>query len=187
MSETLREPWHGFLHELDSLLTTSTDLHCLSGFVIGELYDLTRTTADLDVISVTGTSLATLQKLAGRDTPLHKRHQVYLDIVTVATVPDHYEERLLEWAPGEFQHLHLKVMERHDLVLAKLARNLDRDREDVRRLATGPGLDGRLMKRRYQSELRHQLSRPERDDLTLDLWLGMIQEVRGSRPVTHPT
>ena len=131
MGNALRAPWHGFLHDLDALLTTSTDLQCLGGFVIGELYDLTRTTADLDVISAQGTSLATLQKLGGRDTPLHKRYQVYLDIVTVATVPDHYEERLVEWLPNEFQHLHMKVLERHDLALAKLARNLDRDREDV--------------------------------------------------------
>ena len=35
--------------------------------------------------------------------------------------------------------LRLKAFEVHDLVLAKLARNIDRDREDVRRLAEAQG------------------------------------------------
>ncbi len=91
---------------------------------------------------------------------------MYLDIVTVASVPENYPERLIE---------------RHDLVLARLARNIDRDREDVKRLAAGPGLDPQVLKQRYESELRHQFGRPEREDLTLELWLEMIQEVQQAR------
>ena len=30
---------------------------------------------------------------------------------------------------------------------------------------------------RYESELRDQLGRPEREDLTLDLWIDIIDEV----------
>ncbi len=180
MPNPLREPWRAFLHDLDALLTTTTDLHCIGGFVIGELYDLTRVTADLDVISVRGPRMATLQELAGRDSELHRRHRVYVDVVTVAIVPDHYEERLTDWLPDEFRHLRLKVLEKHDLALSKLSRNLDRDREDVTRLCAGAGLDVRLLARRYRSELRYQTTRPEREDLTLELWIEMINEIQGA-------
>ena len=39
-------------------------------------------------------------------------------------------------------------------MLAKVARNIDRDREDVVSLARGPGLDVNVLKERYRQELR---------------------------------
>ena len=125
-----------------------------------------------------GTDAATLVRLAGKGSELHRRHKVYLDIVTVATVPEHYESRLLDLFPDRFQNLWLKAFERHDLVLAKLERNIDRDREDLRRLAEGPGLDVDVLRDRYTTELRPSLGRPDRDDLTLQLWVEIIQEVQ---------
>jgi hypothetical protein len=70
------------------------------------------------------------------------------------------------------------VFERHDLVLAKLSRNIDRDREEVVALARGPGLDIEVLRQRYREELRPKLGRPEREDLTLRLWSEMIEELR---------
>ena len=177
-----RQPWRLFLQNLDALLHGSTELHCLGGFVIVESYDFTRVTADLDVVDVRGIDREKLADLAGRGSELHRRHKIHLDIVTVASVPENYEERLRDLLPGEFKNLRLKAFEPHDLVLSKLARNLDRDREDVKRLAAKPSLDPSLLKERYHTELRHQLARPEREDLTLVLWLEMIHEVQQSRP-----
>lgn len=173
----LTEPWRSFLHDLDALLDRTTELHCLGGFVIAELYDFERVTADVDVIVVRGEDPAKLATLAGQGSDLHRQHKVYLDIVTVAQWPENYETRLLDLVPGAFRHLCLKAFERHDLVLAKLTRNIDRDREDVKRLALGPGLDPEVLRERYQSELRWQLGRPEREDTTLDFWLEMIAEI----------
>jgi hypothetical protein len=65
-----------------------------------------------------------------------------------------------------FKNLQLRVFERHDLVLAKLPRNSDRDRADVESIAAGPGLDVETLRRRYESELRYKLGRSEREDLT---------------------
>ena len=76
----LREPWVSFLTELDSQLTQSTERHCFGGFVVSELYGLERPTADVDILPTTkGTDSATLQRLAGKSSELHKRHKVYLD------------------------------------------------------------------------------------------------------------
>jgi hypothetical protein len=179
----LHEPWASFLRELDGHLTRPTELHCLGGFVVSELYGLERPTADVDVLeTTTGIDAATLSELAGKGSALHKRHKVHIDVVTIAAVPEHYEARLLDLAPQSFRNLHLKALERHDLMLAKLERNADRDREDLKRLALGPGLDADLLRERYVSELRFQLGRPEREDLTLDLWLAIIRELGTRQP-----
>ena len=177
--DQLREPWASFLAELNEQLPRPTEVHCLGGFVVSELYGLERPTADVDILEATrGTDAATLARLAGRGSPLHKRHKIYLDIVAVATVPEDYESRLLELVPGRFDNLRLKAFERHDLVLAKLERNNDRDREDLRRLAEGAGLDIEVLQERYAAELRPWLGNPEREDLTLQLWVEVIREVQ---------
>jgi hypothetical protein len=151
----------------------------MGGFVLAEYHGLVRATADVDVLESAGTDKATIARLAGRGSPLHKRHHVYIDIVTVADVPDDYDTRLLPMDIEGLRRLRLKVFERHDLVLAKLCRNIDRDREDVVALARGPGLDIEVLRQRYQMELRPKLGRPERADLTLRLWIAMLEELRG--------
>jgi Nucleotidyltransferase of unknown function (DUF6036) len=165
--------------DLDAELTQPTELHCLGGFVVSELYGLERPTADVDIHEATkGTEPEILVRLAGKGSELHRRHKVYLDVVTVVTVPERYKSRLLDLVPGRFRNLRLKAFERHDLVLAKLERNIDRDREDLRRLTSGPGLDVNVLRERYATELRPWLGRPDREDLKLQLWADVIQEVQ---------
>jgi hypothetical protein len=175
-SSGLQEPWRSFLHSLDEQLTARTELHCLGGFVVAELYGLARPTADIDVLESRGTDQATLVARAGKGSPLHQKYGVYVDLVTIASVPEDYESRLVVVFPDRFRNLTLKAFERHDLVLAKLSRNIDRDREDLEALARGPGLDVTLLRERYERELRPILGRPEREDLTLDLWIDIIKE-----------
>ena len=164
---------------LERELTQDTELHCMGGFVLAEYYGLVRATSDVDVLESAGTDTATIARLAGRGSPLHKRHRVYIDIVTVADVPDDYDTRLETMDIEGLTRLRLKVFERHDLALAKLCRNIDRDREDVVALARGPGLDVNVLQQRYRKELRPKLGRPEREDLTLRLWIEIIEEIRG--------
>ncbi len=175
----LHEPWASFLDDVDARLTEPTEVHCLGGFVIAEMYGLERPTADVDILHGTkGVNAPELKRMAGRSSELRERHKVYLDIVTVVSYPDNYESRLVDLFPERFRRLHLKAFERHDLVLAKLERNEDRDREDLKRLAAGPGLDVNVLQERYQAELRFQMARPDREDLTLQFWIEIIREVQ---------
>ena len=137
-----------------------------------------RPTADIDILESKGTDLITITKLAGRTSPLHKRHGVYIDVVTVADVPDNYDERLTTALDASFEKLQFRIFERHDLVLAKIVRNNDKDRADVAAIAGGPGLDIDVLRARYIEELRPKLGRPEREDLTLELWIEIIKETR---------
>jgi len=179
-AKLLSEPWRAFLLDLDSKLEGATALHCLGGFIVAEYYGLTRPTGDIDVIEAVGAaSLKTLAQVAGKGSELAKTHHVYLDVVTVATVPENYDAHLIDVYQDTFDKLRLRAFERHDLVLAKLTRNNDRDREDVRRLAGGPGLDPKILEARYTTELRFQSTNVRRDDLTLSLWIEMIAEIQG--------
>ena len=119
-----------------------------------------------------------LAAAAGQGSTLHKTHGVYLDVVTVATHPDGYEDRLTEMYAGTFRHIRLMALDPYDLVLTKLPRNADRDRGDVEYLAIAVPLDVAVLRERYQREMRDYVGVPERDDLTLELWIDIIQETQ---------
>lgn len=173
------EPWMSFLSELDASAKEEVKLHCLGGFVVTMLYGLARTTADLDVLMIAprGEGQSLLQ-IAGKGSELHKRYGVYLDLVTVATVPEDYDQRLTEMFPWIFRRLRLFAFDPYDIALAKLERNIQRDRDDIKYLARTVPFNLSLLKERYEKELRPYLSNPAREDLTLRLWLEMIEEER---------
>ncbi len=150
--KVLHEPWHTFFEALDQEISSPCDLHCVGGFVLTEPYGVARPTIDVDVVDVRGADIAEIARRAGRGSPLHRRHRAYIDIVTIAEVPDDYESRLIDMHVEGLARVRLLAFERHDLVLAKLARNTDRDREDVVALARGSGLDTDVLRSRYQEE-----------------------------------
>ena len=103
---------------------------------------------------------------------MHQKHKVYLDAVTAATPLENYEERLVPMFPGAWHGLRFLGLEAHALALSKLERNIERDRDDVQRLARAGHLKPEILKERYYSELRPNLIAYEaRHDLTLQLWL----------------
>ena len=179
MPRELQEPWRAFLLDLDSLVDHQVQLHCCGGFVVTTLHGLPRATADVDIISVVPhDDMRALATGARQNSELHIKHGVYLDVVTVASYPDEYETRLIPMNVGRLSHLRLFALEAHDLALTKLARNSDRDRADVEFLATAAPLDSSTLRDRYAREMRPYLARPEREDLTLELWLEIITEAQ---------
>lgn len=171
------EPWASFLAEVDAGAQVEVELHCLGGFVMTVLYGLARPTADVDVLVIAPRDESErLMSLAGKGSKLHRKHGLYLDLVTVATVPDGYDLRLTEMFPGAFKHLRLYAFDPYDIALAKLERNVQRDRDDVKHLARTVLFDLEVLKERYEKELRPYLAIPEREDLTFRLWLETIAE-----------
>ena len=80
--------------------------------------------------------------------------------------------------PQAFRRLRLFALDPYDLALSKLERNIQRDRDDVRFLARTIPFDLEILQERYSKELRWQLGNPAREDLTLKLWIEIIQEDR---------
>jgi hypothetical protein len=166
------EPWRRFFAEVDAHLAEEVQLHCCGGFVVTQLYGVARTTSDVDFLSVVPYVVSSLTEIAGKGSPLHRKHKVYLDAVTVATPPENYEDRLVPMFPGAWPRLRLFALEAHDLALSKLERNIERDRDDVQQLARTGILNPEILKERYYGELRpNLLAHEDRHDLTLRLWL----------------
>jgi hypothetical protein len=103
---------------------------------------------------------------------------VYLQHVTVLSAyPDAYENRLAELFVGRYRHLRLWALEAHDLALTKLERNWDRDRSDLTLMARAGLLDAEILKQRYYREMRPYLIDTSRHDLTVKLWVEIIDDV----------
>ncbi len=179
MSTKIPEPWFSFLNEIDGSLTDETHFRCIGGFVVTIVYGFERepSTSDIDILTlVKGTSAAIEKGQIGSE--LYKRYGLYVDPVGIATLPENYEDRLSEVFAGTFKHLRLFALDPYDVALAKIERNTDIDREDVKYLARVVPFDLDVLKARYYDELRVYLGKPEREDLTLKLWIDMIEEGR---------
>jgi Nucleotidyltransferase of unknown function (DUF6036) len=182
MLETaLPQPWYSFLAELDRTIGEPLRLDCMGGFVMTMLYGLDRATADVDVLEAAPHSLANrILQLGAMGGELSRKHRVYLEKVSIAAVPENYEKRLTEMFPGALKNIRLMALDPYDLALSKLERNVRKDRDDIRHLARSIPLDLRVLSERYYTELRWQLGNPEREDLTLKLWIDAIEEERNS-------
>jgi len=106
---------------------------------------------------------------------LHREYKLYMQRVTIVTVPADYASRLVRMFPGaKWKHLVLYALEANDLALSKLERNAERDREDVLNLARAGHLNRDILRSRYRDELRpYLLFRQEWHDKTLSLWIDM--------------
>ena len=178
--EQIPDPWRSFLAKVDQNISGEVVLHCVGGFVVTMLYGLARTTADVDVVAVSSNSvdIRNLVSLAGKGSELHQKYGVYLDVVRIAPVPEDYEQRLVALFPVSFQKLCLLALDPYDLALTKIERNIQRDRDDVKYLARKIPFDLNVLKARYHQELRPLLGNPQREDLTLQLWIEAIEEER---------
>lgn len=170
--EPPREPWRSFFTEVDAHLTEDVRLHCCGGFVVTQMYGVARTTSDVDFLCVIPNLKGQLTEIAGKGSPLHRKHKLYLDAVTVATPPEDYAQRLVPMFPRNWTHLPLYALEAHDIALSKLERNYDRDRDDVQQLARAGHMKREILRDRYYKELHpNLLAHEDRCDLTLAPWL----------------
>lgn len=170
----LPSPWREFLEELDEALSEPVELHCIGGFVISLLYGLPRPTGDVDYISaVPRNQIVELERLAGRESKLAGKYKVYLQRVTISTMPEDYEFRLAEMFSRRFKKLKMFAPDPYDLALSKLERNSPKDQGDVEYLAKTIPLSAELLQERYERELRPNLmARQSWHDGTFKMWLG---------------
>ena len=179
MPQLLFDPWRSFFVELDAALNQEVTLHCLGGFAAKFLYDLPRETSDVDVLPIASNQeIDSVIRTAIAGSALHKKYGVYLQVVGVVTVPEEYESRLIEMFPGSFEHLRLLGLDPYDLALSKIERNSQRDRDDVKFLGRVVPLDLEILRRRFEEEVKPSLALPQREGLTLQLWIDAIEEER---------
>ena len=59
---------------------------------------------------------------------------MYLHRVTVANLPENYEDRLVELFRGTYRAIRLFALDPYDIALSKIDRNSQVDRDDVKHL-----------------------------------------------------
>ena len=173
MSPDPPSPWAEFLEELDGLLDEPFELRCLGGFAVVAGYGLPRSTNDLDYYSVVPHNRVNdLEQMAGEGSTLARKYKVHVHHAAAAFVPERYEERMTELFPGRFKNIRLFVLDPYDMVLSKLSRNIERDREDVSYLAQTRQLDATILRERYEKELRPIfIAPPNWHDAILEFWI----------------
>lgn len=149
----LPPPWPAFLADIDQSLSEPVELHCVGGFVLTTVYGIPRTTADLDYIDVVPLqAMEELERVAGRDSDLAKKHKVFLQFVGLSDYPEDYKSRLIPLSLG-LKKLTLLTFEPYDLLLSKLTRNSPKDMEDVRALVKTLGLKFSALLKRFNAEM----------------------------------
>jgi hypothetical protein len=148
----LEPKWQGFLDELDAQLSSPVQLICIGGFVVTAIHGFSRSTEDLDHIESCRENIAELDKIAGKGSPLHKKHNLYIDYVGVVTMPIDFMERLIQ-VPVACKNITFFMPEIYDLVLSKLERNSPKDYSDVEYLANKYLLSFATVLRRFNEEL----------------------------------
>jgi hypothetical protein len=172
MPHKIPEPWHSFLREVDEGLSERVEIHCLGAFVLMVLWDLPRPTGDIDIVEVAPTEATReLLKLGGEGSELSRKYSLQIHRVGIAEYPENYAARLIDITPPEFSRLRIMAFDATDVVLAKLARNNARDRQDVAFLAEKGAIARNEIQSRFEQELRPHLRVESREALALELWL----------------
>lgn len=167
------EPWLSFLTDLDDALNGPADFHCIGGFVVSQFYGVARETVDLDVLTVIPPEAARrVESVAGRGSPLHRKHRVYVDHASVGNYPDDYELRLARAFPI-WPNVRLWPLEPHDLALTKLERSDDRDIRDVISLAQAGLIVRETLLLRFEQELEPYIAGRTKtwNRTTLKMWI----------------
>ncbi|MBS1849611.1 MAG: hypothetical protein JST79_01755 [Acidobacteria bacterium] len=176
MAITLGPPWNAFLGQLDSLLLRPVTIHCLGGFVVTAYYGIEMPTSDLDYLLVRpADAYHEIEALAGLGSALSKKHRVYIQNVGVGDYPEDYEERLTKMDVG-LKNLTLLALDPYDLLLSKITRNGQKDREHVRLLAQHLSLKFSILQQRFDVEMKPWLPNLARHELTLQLWKEYFAE-----------
>lgn len=161
----LREPWASFLAELDEALPIPVEIRCCGAFVLAAIHEAPRFTGDLDYLeALPRDGYELMERLAGRDSKLAKKHRVWAQHVAVADYPEDYETRLKPLDLG-LEMLRIVVLD-YDLALSKLARNSPKDREDVKFLAKKLNLSFGVLYERFAREMKPWMANSERHECT---------------------
>ena len=72
--DSVPEPWRSFLRELDEAVAEEVSLICMGGFVVTQLYGFSRSTADIDALSIVPRDQAAIiRELGSRGGPLYTK------------------------------------------------------------------------------------------------------------------
>ncbi len=152
--DSLRPDLLAFLKRLDEHLTSGrkAELYLGGGAAILLAYNGKLATVDVDFIGEESGLLLELSQFAAKGSETHRLTKLYLDIVPPGMFPSDlgWRNRTIPVSAPELQHLNIRVLEIHDLVISKLKRFAGKDRQDVRGLCGRSELNVQTLRARYR-------------------------------------
>lgn len=182
-----RELW-GFLQAIDERLRREgferkVDLFVFGGAAAVIAYGSKRGTMDLDAHVADGEIKRKLLELGGPGTEIARAHGIIfqsanLDLMLIET-PD-WMVRCVEILRGRLERLRVLALGKEDLILSKLGRYNDRDREDIRFLAEERKADVKRLISQYKSARLYYVGDVNRLDATFNV---VLREHYGRKPL----
>ncbi len=138
-----------FFRDIDKRLGKENPVKKISLYIFGGAaaviaYGSKRGTMDIDAYVEDRAIEDKLLKWAGQGSELEKKHGLYFHNVNIEMMlietPD-WKERSVEIQSGELKHIQVMALGKEDLILSKLSRYNDRDREDIQFITENYSID----------------------------------------------
>jgi len=157
MTQAGEEELFEFLKEIDARfdgekLSSKIPLYVLGGAAAVIAYGAKRGTTDIDAWLEDARIRAKILKLAGAGTELANKHHIYFqsaDMSLMLIEEPEWRDRAIEILKGRLKHFRVMAVGKEDLILSKLSRYNDRDREDIRFIAEERKADVKKAARDY--------------------------------------
>ncbi len=188
MKQAGREELLAFLRDIDARLDgeglkSGIDFYVLGGAAAVAAYGAPRGTTDIDALIDDERIQRKLGEWAGPGKELALKHGIYFQSANLTLMlledPD-WRGRCVEMFRDKLRHLRVMAAGKEDLILSKLSRYNDRDREDIRFIAERHKIDVRKLIAYYQAARGYFVGHLPTLDQTFNIVLG---EHFGRKPV----
>ncbi len=188
MKQATEEELFEFLKEIDARFAkdappSKITLYVLGGAAAVIAYGSKRGTEDIDAWLEDSRMRTRLQELAGKDTDLAKKHQIYFQPANMSIMlieEPEWRERAIEILKGRFKHLRIMAASKEDLILSKLGRYNNRDREDIRFIAEERKVDVKKLIAHYKAARGYYVGDLRSLDQTFN---AVLEEHFGHKPL----
>lgn len=177
-----------FLRAIDARLDADgfagrVDLYVFGGAAAVIAYGSKRGTVDIDGLVADVEVLKKLDEWAGQGSALASEHGIYFQRANTTLMPivePDWMERSVEILKGGLRHFRVMALGKEDLVLSKLGRYNDRDREDIQFLAEAHRIDPKKLIACYKTARDYYVGRLATLDQTFNI---ALEEHFGHAPV----
>jgi len=157
-------------------------LYIFGGAAVVIAYGSRRGTLDIDTYVEDRAIKGKLLEWAGQGSELEKKHGFYLhnantEIMLIET--PHWKERSVEILSGKLKHIQAMALGKEDLILSKLSRYNDRDREDIQFITEKYNIDPDRLLAYYKSARLYFVGNLETLDTTFNI---VLREHFGLKP-----
>jgi len=155
-------------------LTGKITLYIFGGAAAVIAYGSRRGTLDIDAYIEDRAIKSKLLSWAGHDSELENKHGLYLHSANTELMliesPD-WKERSIEILHGKLKHIQIMALGKEDLILSKLSRYNDRDRQDIQFITDKYNIDPKKLISYYKSARQYFVGNLETLDTTFNIVL----------------